>query len=109
MASLARATFLAGGAAAAVAASAKPASAAFGDTPSRAAYTGLAASRSDTGCSTFLIPWVAESVMVAPEVVGLISMVVMLCAAHDRCFSIPDRFDRVELIPRDQWAPGRRA
>jgi branched-chain amino acid transport system substrate-binding protein len=33
MASLARATFLAGGAAAAVAASAKPASAAFGDTP----------------------------------------------------------------------------
>src|SRR6516162_5865845 len=38
--------------------------------PSRAVYTFLAASRSDTGCSTVLIPSVAEPVMVAPEVVG---------------------------------------
>jgi hypothetical protein len=30
----------------------------------------LAAARSDTGCSTVLIPWVEESVMVTPEVVG---------------------------------------
>jgi hypothetical protein len=30
----------------------------------------LAAARSDTGCSTVLIPWVEEPVMVTPEVVG---------------------------------------
>jgi hypothetical protein len=33
-------------------------------------YTALAAARSDTGCSTVLIPSVEESVMVTPEVVG---------------------------------------
>jgi hypothetical protein len=33
-------------------------------TPSRAAYTALAVARSDTGCSTVLIPWVEEPVMV---------------------------------------------
>src|SRR5262249_47998085 len=38
--------------------------------PSRAVYTALAFVRSDTGCSTVLIPWVEEPVMVAPEVVG---------------------------------------
>src|SRR5215467_9472181 len=38
--------------------------------PSRAAYTALDVSRSDTGCSTILIPWVEESLMVTPEVVG---------------------------------------
>src|SRR6516164_4361439 len=38
--------------------------------PSRAVYTALAAARSDTGCSTVLIPWVEEPVMVAAEVVG---------------------------------------
>jgi hypothetical protein len=38
-------------------------------------YTGLAAARSDTGCSTVLIPWVEESVMVTPEVVGHIDPV----------------------------------
>src|SRR5580698_787636 len=38
--------------------------------PSRAVYTALAAVRSDTGCRTVLIPWVDESVMVTPEVVG---------------------------------------
>src|SRR6516165_5556929 len=38
--------------------------------PSRAVYTALAASRSETGCSTVLIPWVDEPVMVTPELVG---------------------------------------
>src|ERR1700728_1502562 len=38
--------------------------------PSRAVYTALAVARSDTGCSTVLIPWVEEPVMVTPEVVG---------------------------------------
>jgi hypothetical protein len=33
-------------------------------------YTALAASRSVTGCSTVLIPWVEESAMVTPEVVS---------------------------------------
>src|SRR5436190_1996007 len=32
--------------------------------PSRAAYTALAVARSDTGCSTVLIPWVEEPVTV---------------------------------------------
>src|ERR1700733_7260607 len=40
--------------------------------PSRAVYTGLAFSRSETGCSTILIPWVEESAMITPEVVGYI-------------------------------------
>src|SRR6266487_4236642 len=43
--------------------------------PSKAVYTGLALARSDTGCSTVLIPWVEESVMVTPEVVGHIAPV----------------------------------
>src|SRR6266568_6576448 len=43
--------------------------------PSRAVYTALAAARSDTGCSTVLIPWVEEPVMVTPEVVGHIDPV----------------------------------
>src|SRR6266487_4051385 len=43
--------------------------------PSKAVYTGLALARSDTGCSTVLIPWVEESVMVTPEVVGHIDPV----------------------------------
>src|ERR1700691_3611821 len=43
--------------------------------PSRAVYTALAFSRSDTGCSTVLIPWVEEAVMIAPEVVGHIDPV----------------------------------
>jgi hypothetical protein len=30
----------------------------------------LAFARSDTGCSTVLIPWVVEPVMVTPDVVG---------------------------------------
>jgi hypothetical protein len=34
-------------------------------------YTAFAAARSDTGCSTVLIPCVDESAMVAPDVVGL--------------------------------------
>src|SRR5215469_7574691 len=38
--------------------------------PSRAAYTAFDVSRSDTGCSTILIPWVEELLMVTPEVVG---------------------------------------
>src|SRR5258708_22126786 len=38
--------------------------------PSRAAYTALAVARSDTGCSTVLIPWVEEPVMVTPQVMG---------------------------------------
>src|SRR5579871_1817452 len=37
--------------------------------PSRAVYTALAASRSDTGCSTVLIPSVEEPVIVTPGVV----------------------------------------
>src|SRR6185312_8531840 len=41
--------------------------------PSRAVYTALAAVTSDTGCSTVLIPWVEEPVMVTPEVVGVTS------------------------------------
>src|SRR5271154_3957605 len=42
--------------------------------PSSAVYTALAPSRSDTGCSTVLIPCVEEEepVMVTPEVVGRI-------------------------------------
>src|SRR5919112_1848794 len=43
--------------------------------PSRAAYTALAVARSETGCSTVLIPWVEEPVMVTPEVVGLVGIV----------------------------------
>src|ERR1700691_2412851 len=43
--------------------------------PSRAVYTALAVARSDTGCSTILIPWVEEPVMVTPEVVGHIDPV----------------------------------
>src|SRR6516162_9200222 len=38
--------------------------------PSSAAYTALARARSDTGCSTVLIPSVQEPVMVTPEVVA---------------------------------------
>src|SRR6266853_1245827 len=43
--------------------------------PSRAAYTALAVARSDTGCSTVLIPWVEEPVMVTTEVVSHIDPV----------------------------------
>src|SRR5215211_24771 len=42
--------------------------------PSRAAYTALAFVRSETGCSTVLIPWVEEPVMVTPEVVDLVGI-----------------------------------
>jgi hypothetical protein len=35
----------------------------------------LAVARSETGCSTVLIPWVVEPVMVTPEVVGLVGVV----------------------------------
>src|SRR6478672_13407210 len=48
--------------------------------PSRAVYTALAAATSDTGCSTVLIPWVEEPVMVTPEVVGVRST---WCVVHD--------------------------
>src|SRR5690349_5764492 len=58
--------------------------------PSRAAYTGLAAATSDTGCSTVLMPWVDEPVMVAPEVVGF-SMAVTLAGVRAPRFSIPAR------------------
>jgi hypothetical protein len=34
-------------------------------------YTALAFSRSDTGCSTVLIPSVGVPVMITPKVVGL--------------------------------------
>ena len=37
-------------------------------------YTSLAVVRSETGCSTVLIPWVQEPVMVTPEVVGLVGI-----------------------------------
>src|SRR5205807_7824385 len=46
-----------------------------GGTPSRAAYTSLAVARSETGCSTVLIPWVEEPVMITPDVVGLVGIV----------------------------------
>ena len=39
------------------------------------AYTAVAAARSETGCSTVLIPWVEESVMITPELVGLVEHV----------------------------------
>ena len=39
----------------------------------RAAYTALAAARSDTGCSTVLIPSLEEPVMITPDVVGQIT------------------------------------
>jgi hypothetical protein len=35
-------------------------------------YTALAAARSDTGCSTVLIPSVEDPVMFTPDVVGLV-------------------------------------
>src|ERR1035441_9292053 len=60
--------------------------------PSRASYTGFALSRSDTGCSTVLIPCVEESLMVTPDVAVVMSMAVMLGAGRGRRFSIPDRF-----------------
>jgi hypothetical protein len=41
-------------------------------------YTALAAARSDTGCSTVLIPWVEEPVMVTPEVVGHVDPVCLV-------------------------------
>src|SRR5215467_9187646 len=84
--------------------------------PSRAAYTALAVSRSDTGCRTILIPWVEEPVTITPEVVGHIdpagwpglrreapegdarSPWLWICASSGICrrrarksFSIPDR------------------
>src|SRR6202521_2206742 len=59
--------------------------------PSRAVYTGLALSTSDTGWRTVLIPIVEESLMVTPDVMVLMSMTVILGAACDRRFSIPDR------------------
>src|SRR5215210_6078390 len=43
--------------------------------PSSAAYTSLAVARSETGCSTVLIPWVEEPVIVTPEVVGPVGIV----------------------------------
>src|SRR3954453_21121354 len=56
--------------------------------PSRAAYTPLAAATSETGCSTVLIPWVEEPLMVAPGGRG-ISSAVTLAAARVPRFSIP--------------------
>src|SRR5713101_6055431 len=52
--------------------------------PSRALYTALALSRSDTGCSTVLIPWVEEPVMVTPEVVGHIDPVCLVELKDER-------------------------
>jgi hypothetical protein len=50
-------------------------------------YTALAAARSDTGCSTVLIPLVSDPVMVTPEVAGhidpgVIGTTLMLGAAR---------------------------
>src|SRR5690242_16331516 len=42
--------------------------------PSSAAYTGLARSRSETGCSSVLAPWVEASLMVAPPFAVVVSM-----------------------------------
>src|SRR5215211_993471 len=66
--------------------------------PSRAAYTPLAVARSDTGCSTVLIPWVEEPVMVTPEVVGHI----------DPCVSSAEweRVASAQLVDADQVARG---
>src|SRR3954468_20047284 len=55
--------------------------------PSRAAYTALAVARSETGCSTVLIPWVEEPVMVAPEVAGLVGIVGPETNGHASCGS----------------------
>src|SRR6185437_7686127 len=102
--------------------------------PSRAAYTALAFSRSETGCSTVLIPWVEETVMVTPEVVGPIDPAglpgleasgkpgidgrpgLWICASSGvcrqrtrGCFSIPDRSGH--LLRHARWHPccgGRR-
>jgi hypothetical protein len=45
-------------------------------------YTAFALARSDTGCSTVLIPWLEEPVVVTPEVVVVLSMAVTLPAAQ---------------------------
>jgi hypothetical protein len=45
----------------------------------------LAVARSDTGCSTVLIPWVEEPVMVTPEVVvhiGRVCLVRSILVTH---------------------------
>ena len=52
----------------------------YGGMPSRAAYTALAVSTSETGCSTVLMPWVEEAVMVAP--VSFVSMAATLGAVR---------------------------
>src|ERR1700734_370743 len=58
--------------------------------PSRAVYTALAAARSDTGCSTVMIPWVEESVMVTPEVVGHVDPVGLPgCTLHGKSTTLP--------------------
>src|ERR1700680_499880 len=71
--------------------------------PSRAVYTGLALSTADTGWRTVLIPIVEESLMVTPEVMVSMSMTVMLGAARDRRFSIPDRSGH--LFRHARWHP----
>jgi hypothetical protein len=57
-------------------------------------YTALAAARSDTGCSTVLIPCVEEPVMVTPEVVGHI-------ARRDR--RLRDERDARKPAARSPW------
>src|SRR4051812_6963543 len=64
--------------------------------PSSAEYIALAASRSDTGCSTVLIPWV------------LVLMPVKLDPAGQRRFSIPARLVVArDREPRDQREDAR--
>src|SRR6516165_8460187 len=90
--------------------------------PSKAVYTALAVARSDTGCSTILIPWVEESVIVTPEVVGHIDPAVRgrvrtngearnrapahqssaVCAGHGR----DRRSGSAQLLDADQVARG---
>ena len=71
-------------------------------------YTALAAARSDTGCSTVLIPWVEEPVMVTPEVVGPVGLPwrSLLGGPGDRCFSIPDRLATCFATPDGIPGPG---
>src|SRR5919198_3692427 len=67
--------------------------------PSRAVYTALAAARSETGCSTVLIPWVEEPLMVTPVVVGHIDPVCLVESRGQAAARHPCRAPNAPRVP----------
>src|SRR5690348_2022604 len=73
--------------------------------PSRAAYTALARGRSDTGCSTVLIPSVEEPLMVTPGVMGHIrpgGIVGLTRTSREHGIDSPARPER-RFVPRQEY------